>query len=89
MKWKVHRITFEFDEEKCNCGLAFCVEACGQGVLDFVEESDKMEVVNTVQCIFCRQCEDVCPTKAIIIHGTLTLQDVRGLALDTHLKDLT
>ena len=79
MKWKANRITFKFDEEKCDCGFAFCVEACGQGVLDYVEEPDKMEVVNTVQCIFCRQCEDVCPTKAIIIQGALTLQNVRGL----------
>jgi len=79
MKWTAHKITYEFDEGKCTCGLGLCVEACGQEVLDYIEESDKMEVVNTVQCIFCRQCEDVCPTKAITILGALTLDDVTGI----------
>lgn len=77
--WTQHTITYEFDEDKCSCGLGLCVEACGQGVLDYIEESDKMEVVNTVQCIFCRQCEDVCPENAITIQGALALQDVTGI----------
>jgi formate hydrogenlyase subunit 6/NADH:ubiquinone oxidoreductase subunit I len=38
-----------------------------------------MEIVNEVQCIFCLQCEEVCPTKAITIQGALTLQDIPGL----------
>ncbi|MBU23576.1 MAG: hypothetical protein CL476_10815 [Acidobacteria bacterium] len=35
-----------------------------------------MEIVNTVQCIFCKLCEEICPTKAISIQGALTLDDV-------------
>jgi NAD-dependent dihydropyrimidine dehydrogenase PreA subunit len=79
MKWTANHITYEYDEDKCTCGLGLCAEACGQGVLDFVEGPDKMEIVNEVQCIFCRQCEDVCPSNAISILGALTLDDVRGM----------
>jgi NAD-dependent dihydropyrimidine dehydrogenase PreA subunit len=77
MKWRANRITYEYDEDKCTCGLGLCVEACGQGVLEYHEDSDKMEIVNTVQCIFCRQCEEVCPTSAISIEGALRIQDIR------------
>ena len=79
MKWTIGTITYEYDQEKCNCGLALCVEACGQGVLDFLEGPEKMEVINPDQCIFCRQCEDICPGNIISIQGALTLEDIRGL----------
>ena len=79
MKWTANKITYEFDESACSCGLGLCAEACGQGVLEFNEERNVMEVVNTVQCIFCLQCEEVCPEFAISIDGALTLNDVTGL----------
>ncbi len=79
MKWTADKITYEFDESACTCGLGLCVEACGQGVLEFDEDLNEMEVGNTVQCIFCRQCVDVCPQLAISIDGALTLDDVIGL----------
>ena len=77
MKWRADKVTYEYNEEKCTCGIGLCVEACGQGVLDYLEGPDKMEIINQVQCIFCRQCEDVCPTRAITIQGVLTLEDLR------------
>ena len=78
MKWTAVNITYEYDKEKCKCKLGTCVEACGQGVLEFDEKAEKMEIVNnTVQCIFCRQCEDVCPYQAISIKGALTLDDIK------------
>jgi len=77
MKWTAHTITYEYTEEKCKCGLGLCAEACGQGVLEFDEQSERMVIMNTVQCIFCRQCEDVCPYKAISIEGALTLDDIK------------
>lgn len=76
MKWKLGKIIFEFDKNRCECGTGRCIEACGQGVLDFLDGSKKMKVINLTQCIFCRQCEDVCPKKAISIRGALTLQDI-------------
>ncbi|MAG70159.1 MAG: 4Fe-4S binding protein [Vicinamibacterales bacterium] len=76
MKWTAGKITYAYDEEQCTCGAALCVEACAQSVLDANEETDKMEIVNTVQCIFCKLCEEICPTKAISIQGALTLDDV-------------
>jgi 2-oxoglutarate ferredoxin oxidoreductase subunit delta len=79
MKWTAGKITYEFDEDACECGLGLCAEACGQGVLEFNEEINEMEVVNSVQCIFCRMCEDVCPEMAISIDGALTLDDVIGV----------
>ena len=79
MKWTANHITYEYVEEKCTCGLGLCTEACGQGVLDYLEGPDKMDIVNEVQCIFCLQCEEVCPTRAITIQGALTLQDIPGL----------
>lgn len=83
MKWKADKITYYFQEENCTCGVGLCVEACGQGALGFQEGPDKMEVVNRGQCIFCRQCEDVCPTNAIAITGALTLQDIREMGRTT------
>ncbi|MBA7613646.1 NAD(P)H-quinone oxidoreductase subunit I, chloroplastic [subsurface metagenome] len=77
--WRVHTISYEFDGEKCTCGIGLCVEACAQGSLELNEETKKMEMINLEQCIFCRQCEDVCPTQAISIKGALTLQDVTGI----------
>ena len=79
MKWTANHITYEYDEEKCTCGLALCTEACGQGVLDYLEGPEKIDIVDEVQCILCLQCEDVCPTGAITIQGALTLQDIPGL----------
>jgi NAD-dependent dihydropyrimidine dehydrogenase PreA subunit len=79
MKWSANQITYDYDEEKCTCGLGLCTEACGQGVLDYLEGPDKMDIVNEVQCIFCRQCEDICPTGAITIQGALTVNDIQGL----------
>ena len=77
MRWTAGTITYEYDEERCKCRLGLCVEACGQGVLEFDEGTEKMEIGNTVQCIFCRQCEDVCPYEAISIKGALTLDNIR------------
>jgi NAD-dependent dihydropyrimidine dehydrogenase PreA subunit len=77
MKWKLGKITYEFVKDKCQCGVGRCAEACGQGVLDFSEMSNKMKVVNLSQCILCRQCEDVCPRKAISIKGALTIRNIR------------
>jgi len=77
MKWKLGKATFEFIKDKCSCGLGRCVEACGQGVFDFLEKPQKIKVVNLTQCILCRQCEEVCPKKAISIQGALTMQDIR------------
>jgi len=79
MRWTANSITYVFDEKKCTCGLGLCVEACGQGVLEYEEEPGMMEIVDTVQCIFCRQCEEVCPTRAISLKGALTLEDVKKL----------
>lgn len=78
MRWTANKITYAYDEEKCNCGLGLCAEACGQGVLIFDEQSEKMVIMNTLQCIFCRQCEEVCPHRAITIEGALTLDDIKG-----------
>ncbi|MBW1997634.1 MAG: 4Fe-4S binding protein [Deltaproteobacteria bacterium] len=77
MKWKAGTITYLYEEEECKCKLGLCVEACGQGVLRFDEGTEKMLIDNTVQCIFCRQCEEVCPFQAISIEGALTLGDIR------------
>jgi NAD-dependent dihydropyrimidine dehydrogenase PreA subunit len=79
MRWAANHITYVFDGKNCTCGLGLCVEACGQGVLEYKEEPGMMEIADTVQCIFCRQCEEVCPTGAISIEGALTLKDVKGL----------
>lgn len=76
MKWKLGKITYEFMKDKCLCGVGWCTEACGQGVLDFIEKPKKMKVVNLSQCILCRQCEEVCPRKAISIAGALTVRDI-------------
>ncbi|MBW2028817.1 MAG: 4Fe-4S binding protein [Deltaproteobacteria bacterium] len=77
MKWKGGSITYIYDEDQCRCKLGLCVEACGQGVLEFDEGKEKMRIGNTVQCIFCRQCEEICPYQAISIEGALTLEDIR------------
>ena len=76
MKWKLGKVTYEFDRRKCGCGTGWCVEACGQDVIDFSERSKKMKVVNLNQCIICRQCEEICPKGAIAIQGALTLKDI-------------
>ena len=51
-----------FEKEKCNeCGL--CVSVCQHG--GFVLRGDSVEMSAEAECVWCQDCELVCPTGAI------------------------
>jgi NAD-dependent dihydropyrimidine dehydrogenase PreA subunit len=51
------------NKEKCSsCGV--CVEACPADVLE-IEDDGKSRVKALNECIVCRNCQHLCPNKAI------------------------
>ena len=76
------------DEQVCNrCGTAeepMCVRDC-PGDLMFIKENDKAAIVSNRECWDCAACVKVCPTQAIRMELTASLQapgvGLRGRAL--------
>lgn len=57
-----------FKQDVCvDCGR--CVNVCAQGIHKFSKETLHHVVDRSVQCIGCRKCAEVCPTRAIEIMG--------------------
>ncbi len=62
----------EIEPEKCNgCGL--CISVCTCEALVLVE--NVIQVIETVECGWCLQCEVVCPTGAIACPFEIVIEE--------------
>jgi len=60
------------DRTKCNgCGL--CVSICYCGALVMIE--NVITVIESRACVWCTQCEAICPTGAISCPFEIVLED--------------
>ena len=62
------------DREKCNgCGL--CISVCSNNGLVLVDNI--VAIVGTVECVWCLECEVVCPTGAIACPFEIVLEETK------------
>ena len=62
------------DREKCNgCGL--CISVCSDNGLVLVD--NVVTIVETVECVWCLECEVVCPTSAIACPFEIVLEETK------------
>ena len=88
------------DTTKCTSGCHVCVEACPSGALSLQDAGH----IDLGKCLFCPECANACPQKAITFSGNYQLaardrhelivarerqeMEVVGAALDAKLKKL-
>lgn len=61
----------KINEKYCK-GCGFCVEVCPKGALEQNAKTNEKgyivpEIINEDECIFCKNCEFICPEMAISI----------------------
>ena len=54
------------DEHMCN-GCGYCALACPTNCIDLDYDTMKAVVTDISECIVCRNCEEECPKKVIVV----------------------
>jgi formate hydrogenlyase subunit 6/NADH:ubiquinone oxidoreductase subunit I len=54
------------DKHMCN-GCGYCALACPTNCIDLDYDSMKAFVTDISECIVCRNCEEECPKKVIVV----------------------
>jgi formate hydrogenlyase subunit 6/NADH:ubiquinone oxidoreductase subunit I len=52
-----------YDRATCT-GCSFCIKTCLSHAIELIPETKRIRIYVT-QCIFCSQCNDICPTNSL------------------------
>lgn len=76
------KITYEKD--KC-IGCQLCLKVCSPGAIEFLKEEKKIKIYVGI-CIFCSQCNDICPVHCLHMSEDFLLADYDQLSEDLIVK---
>jgi formate hydrogenlyase subunit 6/NADH:ubiquinone oxidoreductase subunit I len=78
------------DEDRCT-GCGACNERCSSGATSVTDSDSQRTIsIDSLRCIFCARCADVCPESALDLRFGPVLSDERKQigSLETHIPDL-
>ena len=61
-------------DRDCCTGCTLCQKVCPANAIEFLPETKRMRIWVT-QCIFCSQCNDICPKGGLSMSGEFLLAD--------------
>ena len=61
-------------ERDCCTGCTLCAKVCPSNAIEILPETKRMRIWVT-QCIFCSQCNDICPKGGLSMSGEFLLAD--------------
>ncbi len=62
-----------YDRDKC-IGCQLCIKVCSPGAIEFIKEEKKIKIYVS-RCIFCSQCNDICPVKCLHMSEDFLIAD--------------
>lgn len=61
-------------DRDCCTGCTLCLKICPANAIEFLPETKRVRIWVT-QCIFCSQCNDICPKGSLSMSGEFLLAD--------------